>query len=61
MKGNPTLDDFDLKLRSFGGVDVRIGNNPDIQNIGALSLRTVSIKAQLKVSVMSICFNPKWL
>lgn len=48
MKGSPSLDDFDKKLRSFGDVDDEIGLTNDVQNIGALSLRTVSIKSQLR-------------
>jgi dynein heavy chain len=48
MKSTPSLDDFDRKLRSFGDVDSEIGQINDLQNIGALSLRTVSIKAQLR-------------
>ena len=48
MKSTPSLDDFDRKLRSFGDVDTEIGHINDLQNIGALSLRTVSIKAQLR-------------
>lgn len=48
MVGTPSLDDFDRKLRSFGDVDNAIGRNNDVQNIGALSLRTVSIKGQLR-------------
>ena len=48
MKSTPSLDDFDRKLRSFGDVDNEIGQINDLQNIGALSLRTVSIKAQLR-------------
>jgi dynein heavy chain len=48
MKAVPSLDAFELKLRSFGDVDSEIGSINDIQNIGALSLRTVSIKSQLK-------------
>lgn len=44
----PNLDDFELKLRSFGDIDGEISATNDIQNIGALSLRTVSIKAQLR-------------
>jgi len=48
MKGVPSLDAFELKLRSFGDVDGEISATNDIQNIGALSLRTVSIKSQLK-------------
>ena len=48
MKTIPSLDDFDRKLRSFGNVDTKIGLINDLQNIGALSLRTVSIKAQLR-------------
>ncbi len=47
MKGTPSLDDFERKLRSFGDVDAEIGTVNDIENIGALSLRTVSIKSQL--------------
>jgi len=48
MKTTPSLDDFDHKLSSFGGIEDEIGVTNDIQNIGALSLRTVSIKSQLK-------------
>ena len=48
MKSTPSLDDFDRKLRSFGDVDAEIGQINDLQNIGALSLRTISIKAQLR-------------
>jgi dynein heavy chain len=48
MKGQPSLDDFELKLCSFGDVDTEISRTNDIQNIGALSLRTISIKSQLK-------------
>ena len=48
MKTQPSLDDFEKKLRSFGEIDNEIGATSDIQNIGALSLRTVSIKAQLR-------------
>jgi dynein heavy chain len=48
MKNHPTLDDYDRKLRSFGVIDNEIATIHDIQNIGALSLRTVSIKAQLR-------------
>ena len=45
---DPSLDDFDHKLLSFGEVDAEIASIGDIQNIGALSLRTVSIKDQLR-------------
>lgn len=48
MKTQPSLDDFEGKLRSFGGIDADISRTNDIQNIGALSLRTVSIKSQLR-------------
>jgi len=48
MKGVPSLDDFERKLRSFGDVDSEIAHISDIQNIGALSLRTISIKSQLR-------------
>ena len=48
MNDEPSLDDFDKKLKSFGDVDNNIGYINDIQNIGALSLRTVSIKSQLR-------------
>jgi dynein heavy chain len=48
MELEPNLDDFDKKLKSFGDIDDQVGAVNDIQNIGALSLRTVSIKAQLK-------------
>lgn len=48
MKSQPSLDDFDRKLRSFGNVDAEIASLNDLQNIGALSLRTVSIKSQLR-------------
>lgn len=48
MKTQPSLDDFERKLRSFGEIDNEIGSINDIQNIGALSLRTVSIKSQLR-------------
>jgi dynein heavy chain, axonemal len=48
VKTIPSLDDFDRKLRSFGDVEAKIGLINDQQNIGALSLRTVSIKAQLR-------------
>jgi dynein heavy chain len=47
-KGQPSLDDFERKLRSFGEVDAEIARINDLQNIGALSLRTVSIKSQLR-------------
>eukprot|EP01040_Poterioochromonas_malhamensis_P004773 gene4773-5123_t len=48
MKTSPSLDDFERKLRSFGDIDNEIASINDIQNIGALSLRTVSIKSQLR-------------
>jgi dynein heavy chain len=48
MESSPSLDHFELKLRSFGKVDDDIGITNDIHNIGALSLRTVSIKSQLR-------------
>ena len=48
MKTSPTLDDFDRKLRSFGDVDKEIERINDNENIGALTLRTTSIKAQLR-------------
>lgn len=47
MKTSPTLDDFDNKLRSFGEIESEIQRTNDVQNIGALSLRTISIKSQL--------------
>ena len=47
-ENDPSLDDFDKKLKSFGDVDNAISKVNDVQNIGALSLRTVSIKQQLK-------------
>jgi dynein heavy chain len=47
MKGSPSLDEYDRKLRSFGAEEEKIGALNDIQNIGALSLRTGSIKSQL--------------
>lgn len=48
METEPSLDDFDKKLKSFGDVDTAVSGVSDIQNIGALCLRTVSIKSQLK-------------
>jgi dynein heavy chain len=45
---SPSLDDFDGKLRSFGRTDDEIAQMNDVHNIGALSLRTVSIKSQLR-------------
>jgi len=48
MEEDPSLDDFDKKLKSFGDVDANISETRNIQNIGALSLRTVSIKSSLK-------------
>eukprot|EP00606_Chrysophyceae_sp_TOSAG23-5_P000883 GSChrysophyteH2.ASY1.ANO1.1544.1 assembled CDS len=48
MQDEPSLDDFDKKLKSFGDVDDQISETGDIQNIGALSLRTMSIKGSLK-------------
>jgi dynein heavy chain len=48
MTDEPSLDDFDKKLKSFGDVDSAVSGVSDIQNIGALCLRTVSIKSQLK-------------
>lgn len=48
MGATPSLDDFERKLRSFGEVDNEIGATNDVHNIGALSLRTVSIKSQLR-------------
>jgi len=47
MKMTPSLDDFEKKLKSFGDVDSNISALNDVQNIGALSLHTVSIKQQL--------------
>ena len=48
MKNTPSLDDFDRKLRSFGGVDNEIGSLNDIHTIGALSLKTSGIKSALR-------------
>ena len=48
MEENPSLDDFDRKLRSFGKVDEEIANIVDVQTIGALSLKTEGIKASLR-------------
>jgi dynein heavy chain, axonemal len=48
MKATPTLDDYERKLKSFGTVDGNIAEISDVHNIGALSLRTVSIKSQLR-------------
>ena len=48
MKATPTLDDYERKLKSFGTVDTNIAAISDVHNIGALSLRTVSIKSQLR-------------
>jgi dynein heavy chain len=44
MKSQPSLDDFDKKLRSFGNVDAEIASLNNLQNIGALSLRTVCVR-----------------
>ena len=48
VKPQPTLDEYERKLKSFGAVDAEIAAISDYKNIGALSLRTVSIKAQLR-------------
>ena len=48
MKTNPNLDDFDRKLRSFGDVDRSIEHISDTNKIGALILKTVQIKSQLR-------------
>jgi dynein heavy chain len=48
MKASPGLDDYERKLKSFGTVDANIASISDVHNIGALSLRTVSIKSQLR-------------
>lgn len=48
MKTSPTLDDFELKLRSFGSVDDHIASLVEMHRIGALSMKTESIKGQLK-------------
>lgn len=48
MKAQPSLDDYERKLKSFGAVDDDIADISDVHNIGALSLRTVSIKSQLR-------------
>lgn len=48
MKGHPSIDDFEHKLRSFGSTDNDIATMPDLNNIGALSLRTTGIKNGLR-------------
>eukprot|EP01033_Poteriospumella_lacustris_P002475 gene2475-1807_t len=48
MATKPSLDDFERKLKSFDDIDQEIGAISDVQNIGALSLRTISIKSQLR-------------
>lgn len=48
MKAQPSLDDYERKLKSFGAVDSNIAGISDVHNIGALSLRTISIKSQLR-------------
>lgn len=47
-KQTPSLDDFERKLRSFGEVDGEIALIYDVEIIGALSLKTSSIKSQLR-------------
>lgn len=48
VKTSPSLDDFERKLKSFGIIDRDISSLNEIENMGALSLRTTSIKSQLK-------------
>jgi dynein heavy chain len=47
IRDNPSIDDFELKLRSFGAVDNSIAGIPDTEHIGALSLNTKDIKDTL--------------
>ncbi len=46
--GNPSLDEYEKKLRYFGMVEREIDNLNSIQVIGALSLNSSHIKAHLK-------------
>ncbi|CAM9799127.1 unnamed protein product [Ectocarpus fasciculatus] len=48
MNASPSLDDYEAKLKSFGSVDDSITTITDVHNIGALSLRTITIKSQLR-------------
>jgi hypothetical protein len=45
---NPSLDEYEKKLRRFGMVEREIDNVNSIQVIGALSLNSSQIKAHLK-------------
>lgn len=47
-KRSPSIDDFDRELRRYVGVEDDIGGCPGAHNIGALTLSTGAIKAQLK-------------
>jgi dynein heavy chain, axonemal len=48
MKTNPELDDYERELSRFGQMDAEIEALPPLYNVGALSLNTHNIKAQLK-------------
>lgn len=48
MKTSPELDDYDRELMRFDDVDSEIEALPPLHNVGALSLNTQNLKAQLK-------------
>ena len=48
MKTLPGLENFEAKLKSFGDVDTELAEAIEINSIGALALKTTSIKNQLK-------------
>lgn len=50
QKGAPSLDDYERQLRMMGDVEDAIAGIPDTSALGALSLSTVNLKAQLAAS-----------
>ena len=61
---NPSLDEYDTQLQSFGAVEKEVEHVKSIQIIGALSLNTMHLKAHLtneckqwKIQVRNLCFE----
>ena len=48
LKGEPALEDFEGKLKSFVSIDEEITQINSLNNVGALSLNTKHIKMELK-------------
>ena len=48
LETSPTLDEYEARLKHFGDVELEISKIHSIHNIGALSLNTKNLKAQLR-------------